>query len=75
MTDLKVGDKVQIDPALVNSGARVAPLGVVGVVVEEFYFTGELLVAWKTHNSWHHGWELVHVVEPPKKLEAQREDR
>ena len=67
MTDFKVGDKVQIDPALVNSGARIAPLGVVGTV-EELSFTGEVLVAWKTHNSWHHVWELVHATEPPKKL-------
>jgi hypothetical protein len=73
MTDFKVGDKVQIDPALVNSGSRVAPLGVVGTVLC-FSYTSEVWVVWKTHGSWHHSWELVRVVEPPKKMKVQRED-
>ena len=73
MTDFKVGDKVQIDPALINSGARVAPLGVTGTVANSS-FTSEVWVEWETHNSWHHSWELVRVVEPPKKLGVLRED-
>ena len=73
MTDLKIGDKVQIDPALVNSGAREAPRGIVGWVAE-FSYAGNVFVEWATYSSWHQTWELVHVVEPPKKLEARRED-
>jgi len=67
MTDFKVGDKVQIDPALVNSGARVASLGVVGTV-EQVMSSGMIDVAWQTRNSWHHAWELVRATELPKKL-------
>jgi hypothetical protein len=70
MTDFKIGDKVQIDPALVNSGAREAPRGIVGRVAE-FSYAGNVFVEWATYSSWQQAWELVRVVEPPKKLEAR----
>jgi hypothetical protein len=75
MTDFKIGDKVQIDPALVNSGAREAPRGIIGTVTLPAYaYGGSVGVKWATYVSWQQPWELVHVVEPPKKLEARHEN-
>jgi hypothetical protein len=64
MYDFKPGDKVQIDPALVNGGSRKSRG--VGVVVDTHRASTETQVSWygsTTYGEWYQTRNLVPVAD------------
>lgn len=63
MIDLKVGDKVQVDPALVNGGAR--KFKGVGTLMQIYAGGTRCVVQWSLDMPWavcdYCAWELVLV--------------